>query len=179
MKAAQAEITAARRTVYTTGRIGKLCGVAPRTVSKWFDSGRLRGYRIPGSQDRRVPEQDLHRFLAEHGMPTDELEHNIFVHVLMIGADPVLIDGLAEHLRETHGRRWRLIECSSTFCAGAAAAKHHPHVVVIDLTVGPTQTGQIADAMAGQCAVISFDRLTVPLSSLAAAIRAAVCPGNR
>src|SRR5262249_20909278 len=41
--------------VFTTGQVAKICKVAPRTVSKWFDSGRLRGYRIPGSQDRRIP----------------------------------------------------------------------------------------------------------------------------
>ena len=41
--------------VFTTGQVAKICKVAPRTVSKWFDSGRLKGYRIPGSQDRRIP----------------------------------------------------------------------------------------------------------------------------
>jgi len=35
--------------VFTTGQVAKICKVAPRTVSKWFDSGRLKGYRIPGS----------------------------------------------------------------------------------------------------------------------------------
>ncbi len=38
--------------VFTTGQVAKICKVAPRTVSTWFDSGRLKGYRIPGSQDR-------------------------------------------------------------------------------------------------------------------------------
>jgi len=55
--------------VFTTGQVAKICKVAPRTVSKWFDSGRLRGYRIPGSQDRRIPREHLLRFLKEHGMP--------------------------------------------------------------------------------------------------------------
>ena len=35
--------------VLTTGEVAKICNVAPRTVSKWFDSGSLKGYRIPGS----------------------------------------------------------------------------------------------------------------------------------
>ena len=53
--------------VFTTGQVAKICKVAPRTVSKWFDSGRLRGYRIPGSQDRRIPREHLLRFLTtEH-----------------------------------------------------------------------------------------------------------------
>ena len=55
-------------TIYTTEQVAKLCKVAPRTVSKWFDSGRLRGYRIPCSQDRRIPHRHLVRFLKEHGM---------------------------------------------------------------------------------------------------------------
>src|SRR4051794_27460457 len=55
--------------VFTTGQVAKICKVAPRTVSKWFDSGRLRGYRIPGSQDRRIPREALIKFLKEYGMP--------------------------------------------------------------------------------------------------------------
>ena len=29
--------------VLTTGEVAKICNVAPRTVSKWFDSGALHG----------------------------------------------------------------------------------------------------------------------------------------
>ena len=61
--------------VYTTGEISQLCHVAPRTVSKWIDSGMLRGYRIPGvGGDRRVPHGSLAEFMTKHGMPTDALE---------------------------------------------------------------------------------------------------------
>ena len=44
-----------QKDILTTGEVAKICNVAPRTVSKWFDSGQLRGYRIPGSKDRRIP----------------------------------------------------------------------------------------------------------------------------
>ena len=54
--------------IFTTGQVAKICNVFPRTVCKWFDSGRLRGYRIPGSQDRRIPRVQLQRFLWEHGL---------------------------------------------------------------------------------------------------------------
>ena len=62
------------KTIFTTNQVALICKVAPRTVNKWFDSGRLRGYRIPGSLDRRVPREFLIRFLREHGMPLGELE---------------------------------------------------------------------------------------------------------
>ena len=58
-----------KKKVFTTGQVSKIANVAPRTVSKWFDSGKLKGYRIPGSQDRRIPRANLIEFLDEHGMP--------------------------------------------------------------------------------------------------------------
>jgi excisionase family DNA binding protein len=64
----------ALRKVFTTGEVAEICKVAPRTVSKWFDSGRLKGYRIPGSMDRRIPREHLIAFLDEHGIPKDALE---------------------------------------------------------------------------------------------------------
>lgn len=59
--------------VFTTGEVARICKVAPRTICKWFDSGRLKGYRIPGSQDRRIPREYLLKFLAEHGMPCEDV----------------------------------------------------------------------------------------------------------
>jgi excisionase family DNA binding protein len=58
--------------VFTPGRVAELCRVSERTVCKWFDSGRLPGYRTPAGR-RRIPRADLIRFLQEHGMPLGEL----------------------------------------------------------------------------------------------------------
>ncbi len=61
----------ADKDVLTTGEVAKICNVAPRTVSKWFDSGQLKGYRIPGSKDRRIPLNNLLQFMKAHGIPLD------------------------------------------------------------------------------------------------------------
>ncbi len=84
--------------VFTTGQVAKICKVAPRTVSKWFDSGRLKGYRIPGSQDRRIPREQLIRFLKEHGMPLGELEEEEWHKVLLIGTEKLFNDRIKELL---------------------------------------------------------------------------------
>ena len=60
--------------VLTTGDVARICHVAPRTVSKWFDSGRLQGYRIPGGRDRRIPVENLVEFMQRHGIPLGDLE---------------------------------------------------------------------------------------------------------
>lgn len=60
---------AEKKEVFSTGDIAKLCHVAPATVAKWVDSGQLRGYRIPGSRDRRVQRDYLLEFLKEYDLP--------------------------------------------------------------------------------------------------------------
>ena len=60
---------------FTTGQVARICKVSPRTVNKWFDSGRLRGYRTSGNI-RYVPRVNLIQFLQEHRMPLGELSHS-------------------------------------------------------------------------------------------------------
>lgn len=79
-----------KKKIFTTGQVAKICRVAPRTVSKWFDSGRLKGYRIPGSQDRRIPREQLIRFLKEHGMPLSGLDAGSEVIGVYLG-DPLKV----------------------------------------------------------------------------------------
>ena len=61
--------------VLTMGHISKICMVAPRTVTKWFDKGWLKGYRVPGSQDRRVTIQSLRDFMIEREIPVEYLDN--------------------------------------------------------------------------------------------------------
>ena len=128
--------------VFTTGQVAKICKVAPRTVSKWFDSGRLRGYRIPGSQDRRIPREHLLRFLKEHGMPLGDLEAEVYHKVLVVGADAPLQAILREHLRETDD--FRIETAASGFEAGIRAESFHPDCIIIDMALGRIEAGQIA-----------------------------------
>lgn len=130
------------RKVFTTGQVAKICKVAPRTVSKWFDSGRLRGYRIPGSQDRRIPRENLIRFLKEHGMPLGELEEEGWHKILVIGAEKAFIDKVKHQLSEDEGFKFEV--ANSGFEAGIQAESFHPDTIVIDLAMGRSEGIQIA-----------------------------------
>ena len=127
--------------VFTTGQVAKICKVAPRTVSKWFDSGRLRGYRIPGSQDRRIPREQLIRFLKEHGMPLGELEEEEWHKILVIGAENLFIDRVKELLPEDDDYKYEV--ANSGFEAGIQAESFHPDTIVIDLALGRSESIQI------------------------------------
>ena len=54
--------------VLSTGTIARLLHVCPRTVAKWIDSGKLAGYRLPGSGDRRVTKTAYNEFLEKEGL---------------------------------------------------------------------------------------------------------------
>ncbi len=131
----------AMKTIFTTGQVAKICKVAPRTVSKWFDSGRLRGYRIPGSQDRRIPREHLIRFLKEHGMPLGELEDEAVGKVLLVGSDTVIRNNLTEHMPPDV---FKLEYANSGFEAGIQAESLHPDCVVIDFVMGRNDAIMIA-----------------------------------
>jgi len=128
--------------VFTTGQVAKICKVAPRTVSKWFDSGRLRGYRIPGSQDRRIPREYLIKFLKEHGMPLGDLEDEAMAKVLVVGQDQVLIENLKRQLPVE--RSFKIAVAASGFEAGIQAESFHPDTIIIDLDMGRSEGLQIA-----------------------------------
>jgi hypothetical protein len=66
-------------------------------VSKWFDSGHLKGYRIPGSQDRRFPRKWLQEFLRDNGMLTERQQTNV---VLFVSHRTELIDTIAAFLND-------------------------------------------------------------------------------
>src|SRR5205823_9206539 len=132
----------AMKKVFTTGQVAKICKVAPRTMSKGFDSGRLRGYRIPGSQDRRIPREQLIRFLKEHGMPLGELEEEEWHKILVIGAEKIFIDRLQELLPESDDFKYEI--ANSGFEAGIQAESFHPDTIVIDLSLGRSEAIQIA-----------------------------------
>ena len=57
------------KNVLTTGDVARICNVVPETVAKWFDSGLLKGYKLPDSKDRRILPEDFIEFLKEHNMP--------------------------------------------------------------------------------------------------------------
>jgi CheY-like chemotaxis protein len=118
------------KNVLTTGDVAKICHVAPRTVSKWFDNGQLRGYRIPGSKDRRIPVGELIRFMKIHNMPTSELAVGK-IRVLIADSNVKTASALAEILRSKAEYEVQIVQ--SNFETGSTIQKFTPHVLLVNL----------------------------------------------
>jgi excisionase family DNA binding protein len=62
------------KTVFSTLEAAEICNVSEQAIIQCFDSGLLKGYRVPGSRDRRIPRESLLRFMEENGIPSDDLD---------------------------------------------------------------------------------------------------------
>ena len=91
--------------------------------------GPAAGYRIPGSQDRRIPREHLIKFLKEHGMPLGELEEEGLHKILIIGADKIFIDRIKELLPEERRFQVRAGQqrLRSRHPGGELPSGHHHH----------------------------------------------------
>ncbi len=122
-----------QKDILTTGEVAKICNVAPRTVSKWFDSGQLSGYRIPGSKDRRIPLNTLMRFMKQHHIPLDGLQSGR-TRVLLVDTRSEIVDVLTKVLVEQ--AHYEVHTADSGFAAGIACEKVRPHVMLLDMHLG-------------------------------------------
>lgn len=133
----------------TTGEVARICNVAARTVSKWIDAGRLEGYRIPGSRDRRVHVRALEAFVAAHGIPVSNAGTEAIrghtdnrasstpgsrTRVLVVDADRAAAETVREVLEGlgTHEVRTAAEALSAAFECGT----WNPDVVVFDRSAG-------------------------------------------
>ena len=127
------------KNVLTTGNVARICNVAPRTVSKWFDSGQLKGYLIPGSKDRRIPVSELNRFMKAHNIPATALPVGK-IRVIVVDSNSDSASTLADSLQARADYEVQTV--SSNFEAGVATQKFAPHVLLINfLAEGVDATG--------------------------------------
>jgi len=122
--------TTKMKDVLTTGEVAKICNVAPRTVSKWFDSGALRGYRIPGSKDRRIPLNQLIRFMKQHNMPLNGLMTGA-TRVLIVDDEQDIVEVLEKILEDE--AKYEVEVAKGGFEAGIIAERFRPHVMLVDM----------------------------------------------
>lgn len=118
----------------TTGRVSKLLGVAPRTVSKWFDKGLFgpNSFKVPDASgsmngsDRRISLADLASFCARHRIPVPA---TLTGHALVaLHAQPAAVHDAAVRLMEGFTVR----DCPTLFHLGMVTA-YGCALAVVDL----------------------------------------------
>jgi excisionase family DNA binding protein len=118
------------KTVFTTGEAAKICKVSQQTIIRCFDSGQLKGFRVPGSRFRRIPRDVLYKFMKDNGIPTDALESGKR-KALVVDDDMELVE-LIRDVLESDGR-FDVRTVNNGFDAGMMVKEYHPDVIVLDV----------------------------------------------
>jgi len=118
------------KTVFTTGEAAKICKVSQQTIIRCFDSGQLKGFRVPGSRFRRIPREQLYRFMKENSIPTDALESGRR-GILIVDDDPAVVELISDVL--AGDTRFETKAVNNGFAAGMLAKEYHPDLIILDV----------------------------------------------
>lgn len=117
------------KSVYTTGEVAQICKVSQQTVIRCFDSGRLKGFRVPGSRFRRIPRESLLTFMKTNQIPLDKLDSGR-KRVLVVDDDEAIVEMFVE-LLERDGR-FEVKTASTGYDAGILTEQFKPDIILLD-----------------------------------------------
>ena len=118
------------KTVFTTGEAAKICKVSQQTIIRCFDSGQLKGFRVPGSRFRRIPREQLYSFMKDNGIPTDALESGKR-KVLVVDDDAELVELISDVFMKDG--RFEVRTANNGFDAGMLVKEFRPDLVILDV----------------------------------------------
>ncbi|MCH7883605.1 MAG: response regulator [Planctomycetes bacterium] len=117
------------KSVFTTGEVAQICRVSQQTVIRCFDSGRLQGFRVPGSRFRRIPRASLVTFMKTNQIPLDKLETGR-KRVLVVDDDEAIVEMFTELLAR-HGQ-FEVKTARTGYDAGILTEQFRPDVILLD-----------------------------------------------
>ncbi len=115
--------------LFTTGEAAEVCQVSQQTIIRCFDSGRLDGFRVPGSRFRRVPRQSLIKFMKDNKIPLNNLDSGK-KKVLIVDDDAEIVELIADVL--VRDGRFDIKTASSGYEAGIATEQFRPDLILLD-----------------------------------------------
>ena len=134
------------KTVFTTGEAAKICKVSQQTIIRCFDSGQLKGFRVPGSRFRRIPREQLFMFMRDNGIPTDALESGKR-KILIVDDDAELAELICDAL-ERDGR-FEIRTVNNGFDAGMMVKEYRPDLIVLDVMLPDINGREVCQRVRG------------------------------
>ena len=115
--------------VYTTGEAAEICKVSQQTIIRCFDSGRLNGFRVPGSRFRRIPRDELLRFMRENEIPIDSAQRSKR-RVLVVDDDEQIVELFVDML--SRDDRFEIRTAMTGYDAGIITEQFKPDLMILD-----------------------------------------------
>ncbi len=130
------------KNLFTTGEAAEICNISQQTIIRCFDSGKLDGFRVPGSRFRRIPRDSLIRFMKENGIPLDNLiaERPGRIKILIVDDDQEIVELMVDVLNRDG--RFEVRTATSGYDAGLVTQQFMPDVIILDYML-PDVNGNI------------------------------------
>lgn len=119
----------ADKRIFTTGEAADVCKVSQQTIIRCFDSGRLGGFRVPGSKFRRIPRADLIKFMRDNEIPTELIEAGPR-RILIVDDDPQIVEMFKDLLAKDTSIEVR--SAGNGYDAGLLTESFRPHLIILD-----------------------------------------------
>lgn len=119
----------ADKKIFTTGEAAEVCKVSQQTIIRCFDSGRLGGFRVPGSKFRRIPRAELIKFMVDNEIPVEVLETGV-KRILVVDDDHQIVELFQDLLGRD--QRFDVKTASTGYDAGMLTESFKPHLVILD-----------------------------------------------
>lgn len=115
--------------LFTTGEAAEICKVSQQTIIRCFDSGRVEGFKVPGSKFRRIPRQNLIRFMKDNDIPLDNLDSGK-KKILVVDDDSDIVELMIDVL--ARDGRFETKSASSGYEAGIQTQQFRPDLILLD-----------------------------------------------
>jgi len=127
------------KNLFSTGEAAEVCHISQQTIIRCFDSGKLQGFRVPGSKFRRIPRENLIKFMKENNIPLDELESGK-MKVLIVDDDAEIVELMVDVL--VRDGRFEVKSASTGYDAGMLTQQFRPDLILLDYML-PDVNGNI------------------------------------
>jgi excisionase family DNA binding protein len=117
------------KAVYTTGEAAEICRLSQQTIIRCFDSGQLKGFRVPGSKFRRIPRRSLIEFMKANNIPLEGFSDDK-IRVLVVDDDPDIVELFVDVLKADP--RFEVATAQTGYDAGVLTQQFRPDIVVLD-----------------------------------------------
>ncbi|MCD4831914.1 MAG: response regulator [Anaerohalosphaeraceae bacterium] len=115
--------------LFTTGEAAEICNLSQQTIIRCFDSGRLRGFRIPGSKFRKIPRDSLIKFMKENSIPMQNIQSGKR-RLLIVDDDAEIVELMVDVLQRDG--RFEIKTASTGYDAGIATQQFRPDLILLD-----------------------------------------------
>ena len=115
--------------VFTTGEAAEVCQVSQQTIIRCFDAGRLKGFRVPGSRFRRIPRDELIKFMKTNDIPLDRLASGKR-RVLVVDDDEQILELFVDVL--DRDGRFEVKTAGTGYDAGVLTQSFRPELMLLD-----------------------------------------------